>query len=857
MQTTYQDDAKRFLFQKYSTALAPRKNSQQFDQTDYTFAIDESSSITIENYRIITSCCKKQVEVMDFDGDNKTPKTRVSVFTFNETVVQALDCCSDRQAVLNCLNNLPYRGGGTNAKLALEKAYQHIQNKNTPKTHNVLIYLTDGDLGHSSNIIQKIITDSSISIKLAVIFMNFPVPQDIYSKYGLQEYQVVHFKDYTIMENVYNFFAETKASIKPEIEHISMSTTTARLYLSVPKSEFPLDYFLYEVYDDNLSKVIKTGRAQFDEVLIDGLQPGTPYRVRVRAIYKNGVKSDWMENQKILTYSKVAIIEWLKDKELTIQKHQELLEKLPAAKVHMSLKQMGHKQLNILLLGPMGHGKSSFVNTAASTFASEYCTPSLTQLNPNKTCTTVLKEVDILAYQNQKKNNYLHFMDSFGIRHNRDGQAVPTDRNFNNSNYGDCLEKILNGNLGSGYKEWDYIDTKRMNMDNNNINKKIHAIGFIVDVVAMKQEENIKVIKEFLESIQNISKYRPLIIFTKCDTIMQRSLSEKQKPKLKDIYDSEPLRQAIEYFVKEVPFVEESDIMLFSNYTAKYDAKEERDYERELLLLHILDTLKERAEGFVRSYFENYVKVVDENDEYIGDFPFKAFSDRLADYEVQFMNILRDLKLPVDTNFKIQYENDKGRLTTESRSELFRNRSPTELQDVWTKEDGFSKIKILLKSTRDVSSEPTNTIRMETSNSNIRTSDLQNSQSVFNAEKNTTDIYLCFAPELETSKKKVKCRSHETLKDIRKRSNFPANGIFSKQSIGQEGFFTDIEEMEIPAIRAMDSGNCLHIVPLPRLVTPTPQTPINDKVSVFFLNLYLFSLLDILLLLLLFIYKTS
>jgi len=248
------------------------------------------------------------------------------------------------------------------------------------------------------------------------------------------------------------------------------------------------------------------------------------------------------------------------------------------------------------------------------------------------------------------------------------------------------LEGILQGRISPGYTEWSPVEDKFVNAKPT-INHKMHAIGFIVDITAIKEDAQLEAVRLFLDKIVTQLKYKPLIIFTKSDKLVGRE--EGVKFKLRDIWDEHVLRQAIKRFREHVPFVEESDILLFSNYTSNYTT-EERDYERELLLLYIINELKQRAESFVQSYFSQFLEVYDRDGDFLGSFPFRLSTDKVVDYERDIGRVFRDEEIPINTEFNLLTKDDRGR-TKEIKRDRFEDK---QLHEVWIEEDGAYKLKL-------------------------------------------------------------------------------------------------------------------------------------------------------------------
>ena len=798
----------KYLHSLYTQAIAPG-DAKKVSKTHYAFVIDESGSIGSTNYRIITKCCTSQVAVMDLGNQDQTAPNAVTIFRFDTVTKHALPLTSKREDIIKTLRELPYSGGGTDTAQALTQAYYHLKSKNSLGVHNVIILMTDDAISGAKTIINTINKDTSISIRLVVIFMNISLPPNIHKETTLEPYQIVHFNNFTVMEDTFQYFIHLQEFQKPTFAELVPSTNTLKISLIIENPFLPVDFYQVILLDEFNEVPLKELKTQYGELLISGLEADKVYRIKACVQYINGIKSGYCNLEKFSIFSRKDLIQTLSDPEKLKENHAKLIKSLPRSSVPKRLSKIGFKKLNTLIMGIMGHGKSSFVCTCASTFEGKYKIAADTASNPFNTVTTEYSEVKIIPRAKSEESkevskeeskeeskgeektsskssgeSYLRFLDTFGIRFHKTNEKVKSSNSsstFEDSNFAECLDLILKGNIRPGYKEWTPIEDAPK-ISTPTINEMIHAVAFIVDVIAIKQESQLKIIEEFIKKLSEKFKIKPLVIFTKCDQVMEKKLDAGRKPQLKDIWNDSELLGAIDFFLLHVPYVSKEDIMLFSNYTDKY-TENERDFAREYLNLNIIETLKQRGEAFVNKQLKNFVRVIDQNDVYLGKFEFKYITDNINDYETKIENIVKEERTHNYQNYQIIYQDNNGK-----EKLLIRERfADKQLHDVLFEEgdDEGHKLKISIPEAKTTSAIPTQIPLFQPSGKSLIKSstnaNIQSSHS-FTDAKRIQEIELYIDGEEDGLEALIDINPNMSLQELRnlvnERNGFPAGNFY-------------------------------------------------------------------------------
>ena len=119
------------------------------DNTDITFVIDSSGSVSVSNYQLIRQFIKDFVLEMNIGVNN----SRVAVIIFDDsaTLYFNLNQYTDKTSLTSAIHRIPYHGGGTDIPAALDRLRISAQSgvlgiRNTSR--QVAIFITDGRGGN-------------------------------------------------------------------------------------------------------------------------------------------------------------------------------------------------------------------------------------------------------------------------------------------------------------------------------------------------------------------------------------------------------------------------------------------------------------------------------------------------------------------------------------------------------------------------------------------------------------------------------------------------------------------------------------------------------------------------------------
>jgi len=113
---------------------------------DIIFVVDESGSVTSDNFNLVKTFLSKLVESLDIDSGN----TRVGLVTYSDVVSREgfnLNDHSSVTSVKSAIMNLDYSGGTTNTAAALAHVRTTMLTSpkgDRPNVPNVIVVLTDG-----------------------------------------------------------------------------------------------------------------------------------------------------------------------------------------------------------------------------------------------------------------------------------------------------------------------------------------------------------------------------------------------------------------------------------------------------------------------------------------------------------------------------------------------------------------------------------------------------------------------------------------------------------------------------------------------------------------------------------------
>ncbi|CAG2227479.1 COL6A [Mytilus edulis] len=112
---------------------------------DIGFLIDESGSVTLNNFNINLDVVKKFVDAFDIGNSY----VKMSVFAFHTSIGNGFyfSCCNDKVSIKSKIDNMNYNSGGENFEIALNFARNNMfqtYNETRDFSLKILIFFTDG-----------------------------------------------------------------------------------------------------------------------------------------------------------------------------------------------------------------------------------------------------------------------------------------------------------------------------------------------------------------------------------------------------------------------------------------------------------------------------------------------------------------------------------------------------------------------------------------------------------------------------------------------------------------------------------------------------------------------------------------
>lgn len=260
-------------------------------------------------------------------------------------------------------------------------------------------------------------------------------------------------------------------------------------------------------------------------------------------------------------------------KGLTVLK-ENLLSELTTYRPYGDLVQ----QTRILLLGPVGAGKSSFVNSVKSIFGGHVVHQALVGCDANGTSEKY--RTYSVMFKHTGKSLPFVLCDSLGLSQ-RGGLCVD-DVNF-----------ILKGHTPDRYQfnSMKPITSSHPNyIHHPQLQDRIHCVAFVFDVRSVERlsEELVTKIKSIRREMIKCGMLH-LVLLTHAD-----SLDSVTRGDFRDIYDCEPVKLKIEAVHKLLGFAL-SDILVVSNYVSEW----ELDPAKDVLLLSALRQMLWTTDDFL------------------------------------------------------------------------------------------------------------------------------------------------------------------------------------------------------------------------------------------------------------------
>ncbi|XP_030598979.1 interferon-induced protein 44-like [Archocentrus centrarchus] len=203
--------------------------------------------------------------------------------------------------------------------------------------------------------------------------------------------------------------------------------------------------------------------------------------------------------------------------------------------------QAEEQQLRILLHGPVGAGKSSFINSVNSVFQNQVCRHALVQNSAQDCCT---KEYRTYRIQRGNSNNFYPFVlnDMMGLKN-----VTRRNRRIHVKD----VKRALKGHIKDGYTfnpECKISKGDRFYNRAPTENDKVHVLVCLVDAntVSLMGDDTVEAIKDVRDEAAELG-IPQVAVFTKIDEAFPEINTD-----VKNVYKSRSLKEKIEKFSADV-----------------------------------------------------------------------------------------------------------------------------------------------------------------------------------------------------------------------------------------------------------------------------------------------------------------
>jgi len=485
------------------------------------------------------------------------------------TLLVCLSKCLDANTAIT---GAVQRKGGTNAAEALKESRKMFLTF-PRQAERIVLLLTDGDVGNAKEISRLMFSQDNIYVMVIGVGIGYS------SNVAAVGNKTLFIKDFEELQSVFDNLA-CKGHAPPSVSLRSRGSTSASFELAFLE---PYEKFEVQVFKENGNSwsrgEITTGRVCH----VHNLEPGTTYQVRARAFPRGRAPTIWSneeEGAKELRFRTIyahADARNVKDSKLS-EKVVSLADHLDKYEIPSLWKSQGVRSYNILLMGRMGNGKSSYLNTANSSLKGGW-----QQINVAKNdIKTVTLNIGKFAV-NQRKT--LQIWDTYG---------------WSESNYTKEFDFLLGGNLRDGYKEGAEITSDFYN-PSPAVGDRVHSVIIVCTASSVNTISEMERLSSFFQRITE-KGINPLVILTKMDTLPDAELEGQYQ----NIYDVGVIDQAIETFCKHTK-IERSFVFPVINYTGPTT----RNFVIEWLCLNVFQKAINQVEANLKREFRFCAQILD------------------------------------------------------------------------------------------------------------------------------------------------------------------------------------------------------------------------------------------------------
>lgn len=549
----------------------------QKDNNDIVIVIDGSASITEQDFSNVIKFCLRAMLTrfklsVQSDQNNNTTCNRIALVQFSDTVKVEMNLSNSRFELNVAINRMIQLKQCTRTDLGIETAGILLVNSGNPTSTKTIIVLTDGGSSIPSATMDMA-TRAKDEYDIQIICIGIGQHINIDEVRGIasptHNYVIENMQS---LERIFRQFVVPPRS-PPSLEMRSRRTNS--IYLNILYNETKYDYFEVQKLKVDSQNALQYETAASiipKRVQIRDLTPNTAYLMRVRVKYGTNAFSDWSDPVEFRTLqttpdSRLVASELALEQALREKREFILNFRLT------DLQQYMFKTLKICLVGQLGAGKSSVINsfrkalglngwTVATGSVGGHCTTRL--------CRDPLSEnIDLFDTMGWTMTNY----SGNGMEMLLKGR-LPLHVDMS----GDFGEFLLAPNTQHG----DTSTTTGIDNTFPGIIKGIHAVIVCVDSGMVTDQSYTDRLKEFNTQMAKAG-LTPFYLLTKMDKrdedMMVDDLAE-------GLFESDSVRALMDLFCK-VTALSRDSVLPIASYT---DEQQIQDPYRDYVFLKVLES---------------------------------------------------------------------------------------------------------------------------------------------------------------------------------------------------------------------------------------------------------------------------
>ena len=417
---------------------------------------------------------------------------------------------------------------------------------------------------------------------------------------------------------------------------------------------------------------------------------------------------------------------------------------------------VGLRQLNINVIGEIGNGKSSFINTIQTAMQDkeEQICQSVPAGESQKTYTTNYVSRSIWPC------TPIQVKDLWGYQFNAEFKGI---------------EELLRGQLRENCEE-SRIHEANQPLPSPSINTKPHAIVLLCDIYSVHNHEKMAKFQELYDKFRQEFEIPTHVVISKLSIVTYED-DKKDIEILEDgldkIYDSNLINNVVEKFSKETG-IPKTSVFLIENYRGE---NELRDPIKDYLALRLLDHVVTNIEKKFKNSHQ-IVQVFDQTNMKKGSFLLDHLDISLKEFELSYLGPQK-----IEGFKPIHYYKRDG-------------------NTIVTLEE-YDKLKLvdLLNQENSEENSQFHVYQLKVQNEDAKPNFTVIEQNSF------VSIYVIDHSSPVPKECRLKVSGKDTLKNIREKIKLESNLVFSKGSISEDGFFKKSEEGKILALQVINQNS--------------------------------------------------